>query len=113
MLQFIHRGHDVNTHALDFVRANWGLALFSVVLGCLALLVLLLAVQRRQLRAMEKAELERRLAEQQRIEQERAAQQIQQAEREARKAREQQLQQARQLMADAIATLDQIRRQSQ
>ncbi|MBI3876866.1 MAG: hypothetical protein HY300_13100 [Verrucomicrobia bacterium] len=103
----------MNSHALELIRGNWGLALFSVVLGCLALLVLLLAVQRRQLRAMEKAEMERRLAEQHRAEQERTALQIQHVERDARVAREQQLQQARQLMADAIATLDQIRRQSQ
>lgn len=103
----------MNTPVLDFIRANGGFALFVVVAGCLAVLALLLAVQRRQLRALEKAEAERRMIEQQRLEQERATLQIQNQDREAQAARDERLHQARQLMADAIATLDQIRRQFQ
>jgi HAMP domain-containing protein len=94
----------------EFVRANAAPILLLLSLSCLAILLSLLFIQRRQLRALQQWEEERRAADQRRLDQERALQSAQQADRDARATREKQMQQSRQLMADAIATLQQLKR---
>ncbi|MBM3877683.1 MAG: hypothetical protein FJ386_13375 [Verrucomicrobia bacterium] len=101
------------TELAEFARTHAGWVLPLLCLSCLAVLVGLFSIQRRQLRALQTWEEERKRADQQRLEQSRAHLASEQAERDARLQREKQVQQSRQLMANAIATLQQLKRHSE
>jgi DNA-directed RNA polymerase sigma subunit (sigma70/sigma32) len=96
---------------LDHLNAAVGVALLALAIVMVASLRRMLAVQQRQAEALEAWLEEQRAANQrqQATEQARAAEA--QASLEAESAREQQVVASRQSMADAVATLRQLKRQ--